>query len=78
MVNSTACAFTKCQYSTILFSTGTPSRLFEIVGVARVTYGPIAVPRSGGVIHNGATVTLQNANDLGISFHSVSTYLTST
>ena len=42
-----------------------------------VSYGPIAVPKGGDVVHHGASVTVENAEEIVISFMMVSTYLTS-
>ena len=38
---------------------------------------PIAVPKGGDLVHQGARVTVENAEEIMISFMMVSTYLTS-
>ncbi len=50
---------------------------FVITTHGSVSYGPIAVPKGGDVVHHGASVTVENAEEIVISFMMVSTYLTS-
>jgi hypothetical protein len=42
-----------------------------------VTYGGVSLPKGGDIVHHGASVTVENVDEVMIAFKMVSTYLTS-
>ena len=55
---------------------GRPAAPFIINGAREVTYGPIAIPKGGDVIHQGASIKVENAKAISMTFETVGTYLT--
>ena len=50
---------------------------FVISAPGNVKYAPIAVPKGGDIIHQGAVLSVENTDEIMVSFKMISTYLTS-
>ena len=56
---------------------GQPDTPFKINGARELTYGPIATPKGGDVIHQGASLKVENTKEIMITFETLGTYLSS-